>query len=137
MNDRDRAALSLYVRWVADELELRDWTINLSAELPPEGCHALVTSTYGRKLATIKFEDDFRSLDPEQQRHTVVHELVHCHLESATNIVLNDLEEYLGKTADQVFWNGFKRQIEYGVDGIASAIAKHMPLIDWQMVESA
>ena len=116
---------------MADEMELRDWTIVLSDKPAPEDALGYVKVTYGRKLATIDLTPDFRDCDLEEQRHTVVHELVHCHLEPATNMVLNDLEEPLGKQADQIFWEGFKRQNEYAVDALASAIAKHMPLIDW------
>lgn len=131
MTDADFDALTRYVRWVANELELRDWTITVTREAAPADALAHIRGTYGRKLALIDFAADFRSHDAEDQRHTVVHELVHCHLESATNMVLNDIEDSLGKTTDQVFWNGYKRQIEYGVDALASALAKHLPLIDW------
>lgn len=131
MTRREFAALGRYVRWVANEMGLRDWTIEVSHDRAPSDCNAFVTNTYGRKLATIRFCSDFRTLSPEDQRHTVAHELVHCHLESATNMVLNDLEECLGKPADRVFWSSFKRQMEYGVDALAAAYAKHLPLIDW------
>ena len=131
MTKPEQKALGEYVRLVADMLELRDWTIELSEEPAPADSYGHITNTYGRKLAVLKLAPDFRSLTASQQRHTVVHELVHCHLESATNMVLNDLESHLAKQADQLFWEGFKRQIEYGVDALASAIAKQMPLIVW------
>lgn len=131
MTEKQRRSLEVYVRWAANELELRDWTIVVSTEATGDDSHAIVTNTYGRKLATIRFEDGFRDLDPEQQRHTVAHELIHCHLESATNMALNDLDELVGAPAGRLFWAGYRRQIEYGVDALASAIAKHLPLIDW------
>ena len=131
MTKHEREVLGEYVRSVADTMELRDWRIEISDEPAPVDSHGHVTNTYGRKLAVIRFAADFRSLDAEQQRHTVVHELVHCHLESATNMVLNDLESHLSKQSDQLFWEGFKRQIEYGVAALAYALAKHIPLIVW------
>lgn len=131
MTRRDRKALGRYIRFVADAMELRDWTFVLSHDPAPDDCHAHITNTYGRKLAVIQVASDFRSAPPEQQRQTICHELVHCHLESSTNMVLNDLSEHLGKQADWLFWESFKRQIEYGVDALASALAKHMPLIVW------
>jgi hypothetical protein len=50
-------------------------------------------------------------------------------------MVRTDLEEFLGKQTDQVFYNGFRRQVEYSTDAIATAIAKHMPLIDWPVTK--
>lgn len=131
MTEHERQALYRYIRWVANEMELRDWTIELLRETCEDGAYAVVYPTFGRKIAEIKLTENFRELAPETQRHTIVHELVHCHLEPAANMVYKDLEDYLGKQTDQIFWNGFKRQIEYGVDAIAAAIAKHLPLIDW------
>jgi len=131
MKKRDRKELGRYVRWCADQMELRDWTIHLGHEPAPSDADGYVVITYGRKLARITVAEDFRSFDPERQRHTIAHELIHCHLESACNMVQNDLERHLSTQADQVFFDGFKRQIEYGVDALASAVAKHLPFIDW------
>lgn len=131
MKKKERKTLCRYIRWVANELELRDWTIELLRAPAPADSLGYVHITYGRKLAEIRLSSDFRTRHPEDQRHTIVHELVHCHLESAHNMIFNDLEEFLGKQTDQVFYNGFKRQVEYGVDALASAIAKRLPVIDW------
>lgn len=131
MTKREWAALGRYVRWAADTMELRDWTFEIAHDPPDPDANARINLTYARKLAVVRFCSDFRQMPAEQQRHTVVHELVHCHLESATNMVLNDLEGHLAKPTDQIFWEGFKRQIEYGVDALASTIAKHLPLIAW------
>jgi len=131
MTKRDQKELLRYIRWVADELELRDWTLTLLDTPAPADALGHMSETYGRKVAEIQVCSDFRNLDAEQQRHTIVHELVHCHLASPTNMVLNDLEEELSDTADRIFWSGYKRQIEYSTDALASALAKHLPLIDW------
>jgi hypothetical protein len=131
MTKRDQKVLGRYIRRVADELELRDWTLTLSNNPAPKDCYGHMTETYGRKLAVIEVCADFRNLDAEQQRHTIVHELVHCHLAPPTNMVLNDLEKELSDTTDRIFWASYKRQIEYSTDALASALAKHLPLIDW------
>jgi len=131
MTARDRKALNLYIRSVADEMELRDWTIRLLDTPAPTDALGHMTETYGRKVAEIQVCADFRERDAEEQRHTIAHELVHCHLASPTNMVLNDLEKELSDTADRIFWASYKRQIEYSTDALASAIAKHLPLIEW------
>lgn len=131
MTKQDRKALAEYVRSVANEMELRDWTIEVLAEPCADGNVAYVTCTFGRKQAQVSFAHDFRDRAPEEQRDTVVHELVHLHLESATSMVRNDLEPWLGKQADAMFFDGYRRQIEYGVDALAAAVAKHLPVIAW------
>jgi hypothetical protein len=128
---RDRKALGEYIRWVANEMELRDWTFTVAREASDEAHDASVSITYGRKRAQIYVSADFRAFDPGRQTHTIVHELVHCHLDSACGMVRNDLEEHLGKQADRLFWDAFRRQMEYGVDALADAIAKHLPPIKW------
>jgi hypothetical protein len=131
MRKRDRKALGRYIRWCADAMELRDWTIELMHDPCEPDCNASVEIVYGRKFARVFVNQDFRAYDPERQRHTIVHELVHLHLESACSMVRNDLEHYLPRPVDHVFWEGYKRQVEYGVDALASAIAKHLPLVEW------
>jgi hypothetical protein len=48
-------------------------------------------------------------------------------------IIRNDLWEgrLLGQEAYRAIECGFRRQMEFAVDGIAEAIAKHYPLIEW------
>lgn len=133
MNQRDHKIVAEYTRKLADMMELCDWTIELSKDPAPNDAYGHMLETYGRKLAVISVCKDFRELNAGIQRHTIIHELVHCHFASHTSMVLNDLEDTLGKTTDQVFWNGFKRQVEYAVDALASALEKHLPLIDWKV----
>jgi len=132
MTKKDRKALGQYVREVADRMELRDWHVDVSHE-PPEydDAYATCEPIYGQRRAVFRFADGFRERDLEGQRHTVVHELVHCHLASLTSTLEHDAQTVLGKPAATVLWEGARRQLEYGVDGLAHAIAKHMPLIEW------
>lgn len=131
MRKRDRKVLGAYIRGAADMLELRDWTFGLAHAPADPGKQATVDIVYGRKLAQIAVCEDFRDLPAEEQRHVIAHELVHCHLESACSMVRSDIVAHLGGPADGVFWAGFVRQIEYGVDALASAVEELLPLIDW------
>lgn len=132
MKKKHRKALTRYARLLADEVGLRDWQIKVSPEPCDPSSSAHVTIAYGRKLATISVPDDFRDQAPEEQRNSVVHELVHCHFESMANAVQNDLVELLGRPADGLFFASFRRQYEYGTDAVAEALARHLPLIDWK-----
>src|SRR4051794_37550360 len=110
MTKRDRKALGRYIRWVADHLELWDWTFRISDETTGEE-HVLaeVRPAEGRKLADIIFCADFRDRAREEQRHTVAHELVHCHFAAVQHQVEEDLDELLGKPADAVLCSSFRR----------------------------
>ncbi len=129
MTEDQWQSLERYVRQVADGLRLRDWTVNVERDAPENpDAGGSVRIIYGRKLAYIRVCSDFASYTPQEQRHTVIHELIHIHLEPACNIVLNDVREYLGRAADDLLWSGFKRSMEYGVDGLADAVAPLLPL---------
>jgi hypothetical protein len=128
---RDRKALIAYIRETADAVGLRDWEIRLSSERAADGKAASVQAAFGRKFARILIGKDFSDESPEDQRDTIVHELIHLHLEPAADMVYGDLEKILGRPADAVFTNGFDRQLEYAIDALASALAPHLPLIDW------
>ncbi len=112
-------------------MELRDWRICLLPEPAEDDSCGQIKVIYGRKVAEMRVNSRFREYTLENQRDTIIHELVHCHLESPCNMVQNDLEALLGSATDGVFWEGYKRQMEYAVDALAKAIAKHLPLIDW------
>lgn len=113
-------------------MELRDWEVIVAVgDLETPGAGAEVEVVEGRKLARIVVDENFRGKAPDVQRYIVVHELVHCHLTPVQHQVEYDLEKELGRQADRLFSDGFRRNLEYGVDGLASAIAKHLPLIEW------
>jgi hypothetical protein len=129
---RDRKALGKYMRECADLMELRDWHLDLSHD-PPAGdddAYASCEPIEGRRKAVFRFAADFRKQDPETQRMVVAHELVHCHLAMAQLQAEQDTYP-LGPAASSLFQATFRRNLEYGVDGLAHALAKHLPLIDW------
>lgn len=131
MTKRERAALGRYVRWIANELELRDWTITIDDDPCDEAFAARVECTEGRKHATISFNERFTTYAPEDQRQTIVHELVHAHLAVCWRMVQTDLVNPLGHEGYGFFCDSYRRAQEYAVDAIADALAKHMPLIAW------
>ena len=131
MKKKDRKALARYVRWAANELGLRDWTVEVRAGGCEERAFASVDPTEGRRYAVITFCDEFRQLTLDEQRNAVVHELLHCHHAAATDIVRLDVCQQMSQAAYDVMFGGFKRQIEYMVDALADAFAPHLAHIDW------
>lgn len=128
MNKKQRKRIEKYTRWMANELELRDWTICILDDPPEDPEHeASVKITYGRKYAAIRLCPDFFERSLESQRSTICHELIHCHLKGI-EWQYNNLG---GRIAPDLFgavWAGITDQIEFGVDALADAIAKHLPV---------
>jgi hypothetical protein len=108
-----------YLRDVADRLHLRDWRFVIAEDLPNDrDSIATAWCCYGRKYATLRLNDSFLADNRDEQRNTIVHELVHAHLAPyvrAVETMTND---------DKVL----RLLMEYSVDGLANAIAPLVPL---------
>lgn len=132
MKKRERKALARYVRWVANEIGLRDWTFHMDWDRPAEdGDAASVWWPEGQKHAKIRWNPRFREYGPDLQRRYVVHELVHCHFAAMQDTVEEDLQPHLARPTYDIYSQSFRRALEYGVDAVAEALAENMPLIDW------
>lgn len=117
-----------YVRWMANELGLRDWTTTVHWNVLSDGDYqAHVECTYGRKHAIITLGKCWSGLSQEERRETIVHELLHCHLDAIT-VQARSVWNALGKEAAGIAEDDHKDRIEWAVDGVAANIAKHYPL---------
>ncbi|MCL5292552.1 MAG: hypothetical protein M1548_08515 [Actinobacteria bacterium] len=130
MNKSDFNRFCSYVRQIADLLHLKDWRIRIEVDEAEDfdGFMAVVHPIEGRKRARLILCKEWLELSPEDQRHSIVHELVHCHLAGAGDIVRLDLLKNMSQSSYDIFYGGFKRQIEYAVDGLADAVAPLLPL---------
>ena len=107
-----------YVRQLADILRLKDWRIQVLEDLPPENALASCAPVEGRKYANLRLGECFLVDAAEEQRHTIVHELLHCHLGPMTRMI----EAHDGMPPAAML------ALEYCVDGLADAIAPLLPL---------
>lgn len=131
LSKRDRRELGRYLRWVANEMNLRDWTTAVGDGYSEDHLEAEAHCTIGQRHIVITFNEHFRDRDPEDQRETVVHELVHAHTDVCWKMVQADLADALGKPVYYVFCDSYRRAMEYAVDALSKTIAPNMPLIDW------
>jgi hypothetical protein len=138
VTDDDWSALAAYIRRVADELGLRDWELRLLRDPPhatDDSSHILahVNVLYGRRFASIKVCTCFRGESPDDQRMTIVHELIHCHLDQTAQVISGELLD-MGRLC-QSEYNAIKsahhRAIENATDAIAVAVAARLPVIEW------
>ena len=127
-----RAAVEGYVRELRNALGLGHWSILLPDEYPsddPEGVWAEITPTEGRYRAKLRFGTGFFELDAEETRNTIVHELLHLHFNRAGDVVrLGPYRQELGQTLYNSLHEQVKTEIEYGIDALATIIAKRLPL---------
>jgi hypothetical protein len=136
--DGDRDELGKYVRNMADLMGLRDWHLKLMNDPPddPEAA-ACCEVIYGQKYALIRFHRDWTSADPEELRSTVIHELIHCHVEPMRWSV-NNVKHVVGTAMFEVIFDAFSDALEVAVDGMARAWAESMPLpVNLEMTEEA
>lgn len=127
MTSEQRQSLATYTSEMAVELGLTDWTLDFPNDEPSiEDAIASVDPVYGRKRATIRFRRDFMHCPPEEQRQTVIHELVHLHFAAQTQAVVDALKP-LGMTAELAA-DYYQLTHEYAVDALAEAIARYFPL---------
>lgn len=129
MTDAQHAAYQTYLRQLADLLGLKDWEIVLKREPDAnEDAAASITCTYGQKHAFVWVGPAFFSeFDVDYRRRTLIHELIHCHLNPIQEVVGN-LAGRIGGDAYDVVRGCHHDAIEYATDGIARAIAPLLPL---------
>lgn len=132
MPRKDFRRIGRYVRTCANTLMLHDWTIVLVHEALPadDDAHACVECTYGRKHLAITLGYNFLKQSPEEQRHIIVHELLHVHFNDV-ELPLREGEaawNLLGRPAAYVLFHQVRHAVERGVDGIADAVATSFPL---------
>lgn len=128
----DADHLSAFAQYVLDravDLGLRDWEIKVQYRERGDGESnvASVDRPYARRCADIVFYDSHWDTDAAEQRATVVHELLHCHLDGPAAVV-RDMFTQLGSIAHSILEDNHKRATEEACDAIATAIAGHYPL---------
>lgn len=120
MIDPRRRRFGTYIRGVADQIGLRDWTL-MVCDGPPDGeglagkAVAMIDIPAGRRYAAIMLSDTFLDSTPAEQKQTILHELLHCHFQDACLIGETGIPDDLRFA--------FRLAIEHGIDAIAESIA--------------
>lgn len=145
VTERQHHDIGAYVRYCADQIGLRDWTLRVDitddADLRATDDHdgsgevwgAACEPVRGRKYATIKLGAEVVGVledgDRESFRQTIAHELTHCHLAPLWEQLRLDTIRHFGQSTYDVFIASAERNMEYAVDAIGDAIAPRLPLI--------
>lgn len=116
------------VRRFADELALRDWQFVVLHEQPknPEAL-ATVTIADARKVAVIRFADQFEDESADERRHALTHELVHVVVNRVWTMHDAVAQEAYGAQAYDVHQQHARRIFEELVDQLATVWEPLMP----------
>ncbi len=81
LSDGERAKAAAYLRVLADSFGLRDWRFEIADDPAPPKKLAMVQPMLEQSFAWVLLSERWADLAPERQRQTLVHELLHCHLQ--------------------------------------------------------
>lgn len=118
-----------HIRDMADRMGLRDWWFLLSWQPTKyDDCLASIDVTYGRKHATIHLARDFAVRgDDAERHHSIIHELMHCHLDGIDSFLRMVAEDTMGKVGAHVLLTAIHERIELVTDALAEVLSVHLP----------
>lgn len=125
--DGDRDYIGPYLRYLADNVGLRDWHIHFAYDPSPDGTDGQCNLAYGRRRAEISFKKEWMKEDESEFRDTCLLELIHCHTEQIIQ-PLQDIEDVLGKVMHAPLYNATVNGLEHCIDAIAYDWGRHLPL---------
>lgn len=123
--------LADYVAQVRDALGLAQWAVKLQEDPPSEDdALAKIEPIEGRDTARLWVSSGYWDEEPEEQRATITHELLHLfHREVTEPFTASEaLADLIGKPADRLLVDSLKRASELMVDRLTRIVAPHMPL---------
>lgn len=119
-----RRAVEEYIVELQRILRLQDWNIKVDWTEP---CDDISLATNDpledQKGATIRVSEKFLPLTSEEQTQTLVHEMIHCHLNVMTDLAEYAVKSLAKKEANEMFLIAFSQSLELTTDAIADAIA--------------
>jgi hypothetical protein len=110
-----------YIRYLADHMNLADWKFRVVLGDLLDSL-ATVSVVPNRQFATITVGDGFFGATEHDQRHGLVHDLVHLHLEPSRRTVDN-VEPTVTQPTFQVLKGCHDDSLEGAADRLACAIA--------------
>ncbi len=134
MTDSLRRSLEAYIHHLAALLRLADWRIRLATEPAADGQNAQAYQPFDARRTYIRVRDGWLDMEPEEQRDTIVHELLHLHLAEMSGMINDDTGELLDKAAYHILHEQYRLAEERAVDTLAGAIAPLLPLWDPKVV---
>lgn len=128
MNDTTFAAYSAYIRTLANALLLADWEIAFDRSAADYGTWAQVTVCDVENHARVYvWWPEFFHRSLAEQRQSLIHELLHLHLDRPQRIMTH-LSEHNDDGVSQFARDAHRKEIEICVQRLARILAPHLPL---------
>lgn len=124
------STVAKYLRTLAAELGLAGWRLDVEhAESSPEHW-ATVAVERAQQVATVSVTPDLFSQPAADQRHYLVHELIHIHL-APLDWSHEDVTAGLSKRARELADATWRQRSERACDDVARLVAPGLPLPPW------
>jgi hypothetical protein len=120
--------MEAYIKQLADLLGLEGWEIIVDKKPANKGEYANISAVYGQRRAVLRLAKNHADWTPECVRSTLVHELMHCHLEPISQLAHDLLAVTAGERSLAVANTALSFLLEQTVDNISTAVARAMPL---------
>jgi hypothetical protein len=121
------AALEAYVTACLPALNLSNWKIGILTDVAPEDRYADIEPNDQAQTANLRVGNLFWAQKPEDQRLTIVHELVHLHL-CRIDQAVDRLEPVLGSAAWAPWAGVYEDAYERATDAVAEILAPHIEI---------
>lgn len=121
------AALETYVAACLPVLNLSNWKVTILTDVAPEDRYADIEPNDQAQTANLRVGNLFWAQKPDEQRLTIVHELIHLHL-CRLDQTVDRLEPVLGSAAWAPWAGVYEDAYERATDSIAEILAPHLDL---------
>ena len=121
------AALEAYVAACLPVLNLANWKVTILTDVAPEDRYADIEPNDQAQTASLRVGNLFWTQKPDEQRLTIVHELLHLHL-CRLDQTVDRLEPVLGSAAWAPWAAVYEDVYERATDAIAEVLAPQVDL---------
>jgi|688.fasta_scaffold192910_2 hypothetical protein len=121
------AALETYVAACLPVLNLGNWKVTILTDVAPEDRYADIEPNDQAQTANLRVGNLFWAQKPNEQRLTIVHELIHLHL-CRLDQTVDRLEPVLGSAAWAPWAAVYEDVYERATDAIAEILAPQVDL---------
>lgn len=121
--------LQNYVNRCVPLFGLSQWKVEVSKHPTEEDNWADIEVSDNLWTATLRVSGDFWTLDGEEKRRIIAHELLHVHYAGPERAV-ESLSGVLGAEAYALLTAIFEREIERSADALSTVVARLLPPVD-------
>lgn len=116
-----------YVSYVRDKLGLHTWSIHIEHRPCSKNHQASIAPVYGRTHAILRLCRAWPELDAKEQRHTVIHELLHLYFVPLQSTI-GHLEPIVCEDVWHMLNEAHTERLEYAIDALAYILTEQFEL---------